>query len=1225
MNVASGTGDFMLTRGGGGGMSGSASGNISIAGASADVQFGGNYSVAVGGGAVKVTGTGDTLTLFGQTLSGNFSFTQAPGAVSLHVNSLNLSLGSGLVMVTGGAADLAITNGAVSGSASGTLSVGGGESGVGFGGTVMAVFGAGGVSVTGTGIEIDIAGQKLTGDVAFSRDTATGILAVGISHMTLSTPAVTVNGQLLVMPSGLSGQLTGTGSIGGVNGTITVSFGNGTFTAAAGVSTQFSENLGPIAVSGKIAAQGSTGGSANVSLTNLQLSLGNGLLVVTGGSATLGYSGGKVSGTAMGMVMLNGVPGLSLGGDVTVTFTPTTIRVAGVSDSITVLGQTLSGDFTFTDNGDGTIGVAVNNLALALANSISLANGSANLTIGGSGASRGVSGTGSGDLALALPGVSFDSTFGLRIDTTGGNSTLVISGSPHLTVGGLTLSGSFTVQKVTTGDGKSTVSLVASNVSTMIGDAQTGVQVSGAGGAILFLPTGVALDLYGSASLIGVTGLTLGGHVHVRLNTTAAAVNETVPAPDLAHPGQTVNQALTLTANEKDVTGTATLAIGDGNGAEFVGLTGGFSFSESQTVVGNVTTTRVLIAAAGLEAFLGDGPARLGDGTINPSAAGVLISNANLGLVVYSTIDRTNVASPRHTSDYALDASGHAALLGVTGLTLSGNLAVRANTAGAVRDTVNVPDPANPGSTTPVTISFTGNEQSFAGTGVTLAIASPSDPTQQFVSLAGDFSFTRTVSGATSRIAVAASNVGAFVGVGGTNPIGLQVAGGSLGLVLVKQGAAAMTYAIAASGNVSLVGIPGLYVGGVLSVQSNTTASQQTNPNDAAHPIPTGGPTANVTGMTVKILDSNNNPVLAISVDATITKTGGLVDINATRAEFTLTANGAQLVDLTGAVDFTVGASGFNLGAAGFQVTGFSILSSGSGAAPNVSTADTSSPAANLTVGGGPGGQTLVHQGVSPSSGSAGQPGSTGSMASVPTPTLPSGTPRKIGPLSLYNLAPVFRNFSFNNGQLLVDLGLKADAAVLTFGSGGSGGSSGSGGASAGGTQAVLTGITGTFQLSVGVDFSSFRITHFGPTGKFSFQANQFVLDVPHVVNVTASNIVIQYDPNADSTQKLISIDSATITVPIGQSGNGIQGMIAPITDANGAHVPGLTIYGDHFQLGRGTIRYLGTLSFSSLAQFTNPFVSIADLSVSFNGSIAFNGSITLGADSVKLGAALSR
>ncbi len=228
----------------------------------------------------------------------------------------------------------------------------------------------------------------------------------------------------------------------------------------------------------------------------------------------------------------------------------------------------------------------------------------------------------------------------------------------------------------------------------------------------------------------------------------------------------------------------------------------------------------------------------------------------------------------------------------------------------------------------------------------------------------------------------------------------------------------------------------------------------------------------------------------------------------------------------------------------------------------------------------------------------------------MPTPT---GTPRKLGPLSLYGLAPVFNHFSFSNGQLEANVGLSASAAVLKFGSGS--------GNNPGGTTAILNNVAGSFQLAVGVDLHSFRVTSFGASGLFALTAGQFVLDVPHVVNVSAQNIAITYNPGADNTQKLISIGSAIITVPIGSGGQtGIQGSIASITDSNGNTIPGLAVYGDHFQLGRATIKYLGNLSLGGLVKFTNPFVSITDFSASFSGNIAFNGSISFGADGVTLG-----
>jgi hypothetical protein len=90
-----------------------------------------------------------------------------------------------------------------------------------------------------------------------------------------------------------------------------------------------------------------------------------------------------------------------------------------------------------------------------------------------------------------------------------------------------------------------------------------------------------------------------------------------------------------------------------------------------------------------------------------------------------------------------------------------------------------------------------------------------------------------------------------------------------------------------------------------------------------------------VDDLTFAIRDSSDRPVLSIGVDATIQRVGGVLSIDATRAAFNLTVDGQEIVDISGTVQFTLGANGFNLGARGFQITGFSILSSGSGAAPN--------------------------------------------------------------------------------------------------------------------------------------------------------------------------------------------------------------------------------------------------------------------------------------------------
>ena len=178
-------------------------------------------------------------------------------------------------------------------------------------------------------------------------------------------------------------------------------------------------------------------------------------------------------------------------------------------------------------------------------------------------------GTGSATVSVTLPNpnlLSFTSTVGVSIDTThGGQNILVTLGTQttpaSLTVGGQTIMGAFTFQKTTTSDGKSNIELLASNVSAFFGGGGTGLQISGGHGAILILPTGVALDIGGMASLIGITNLTLTGTLDVRINNTGAAVKETVQAPG-ASPTQTIPETLTFAANELDVTGSAVLAIG---------------------------------------------------------------------------------------------------------------------------------------------------------------------------------------------------------------------------------------------------------------------------------------------------------------------------------------------------------------------------------------------------------------------------------------------------------------------------------------------------------------------------------------------------------------------------------------------------------------------------------------------------------------------------------------
>ena len=64
-----------------------------------------------------------------------------------------------------------------------------------------------------------------------------------------------------------------------------------------------------------------------------------------------------------------------------------------------------------------------------------------------------------------------------------------------------------------------------------------------------------------------------------------------------------------------------------------------------------------------------------------------------------------------------------------------------------------------------------------------------------------------------SQMTVGAVGVTLFLGAGsGTNQVGVQVSNGTFGLALFKSANSATSYALSASGNVSLVGIPRTYI-----------------------------------------------------------------------------------------------------------------------------------------------------------------------------------------------------------------------------------------------------------------------------------------------------------------------------------------------------------------------------------------------------------------------------
>ena len=178
----------------------------------------------------------------------------------------------------------------------------------------------------------------------------------------------------------------------------------------------------------------------------------------------------------------------------------------------------------------------------------------------------------------------------------------------------------------------------------------------------------------------------------------------------------------------------------------FVSVSGNFGFQKTRETKAGVTTSRLLVGVSELNAFFGDAGSA-GDDT------GVRVTDGTLGLLVNKT---GNAAAT-----YALDASGSAALVGISGLTLGGSVEIRKNTTGPEVKQTTIATPGDD-----VTFSFSSSEGSLQSVGGALTL----DVTD-FVSVKGNFGFQKTsetkAGVTTSRLLVGVSELNAFFGDAG--------------------------------------------------------------------------------------------------------------------------------------------------------------------------------------------------------------------------------------------------------------------------------------------------------------------------------------------------------------------------------------------------------------------------------------------------------------------------
>ncbi|HRA75297.1 MAG TPA: hypothetical protein PLE12_03570, partial [Propionicimonas sp.] len=1247
------------------------------------------------GDYLSVTVTGLALAIGGQSFRTDLAFDRravlaadgslpATPSFDLTVGFSNLSLrltaaGRDVVVVSGGSGTLAVIGarpglpGGVAGTVSATVTIDvpgvtfGGSFSVAFNGlartvTVVGTDLAPGIAVAGTGIVLEIGGQRLVGNVGFAKNTASGAisLVVADARLTLGDGAttfatVTASGALLITRTGLAGSLVASLAL---NETLSKDF-----SLAATVVLQVNTTAAAV---------------------NTELSIG-------GVAATLAVPAGTLR-----------------------------VQVGLPSDParITLFGQSLSGVVLFeqtrTAAGTRVVRLGFSDVSLFLGDAgaagddsddvgLRLSNGSGVILV----LPTGYAGELTGTVALVNLPVGFSSDLSLQVNTLGVavNQTVTFSGAdgtaattrtltlakgPYLrlaasnldfTIGGVALHGDLAFDRFGP-TGHQVTRLAVAGVS--IGSSQDvggdNPGLSGASGALVVFAartaTGAGTTVTGGVAgvltgriAVGGGSFAFGASVGFSINTTGVAVNQTIAVGD-------TTVAVALAANPRFAFIVQDLDFDFGDILEV--RAGQFQIGSDGTFSGT-----------GLELFIGKGPSRLADGTANPDAIGVLITGASIAFV-------------KGTTGFALVATGTFALLGLDGLSVSGTVAFAVNTSGAT-----LTPPVVPGSGTAATPLAAGS-YSFRASNLVIAVAG-------VFSLAGTLSLTRApngdlsvvVSPAAVLVKVGDTRVASLLGYGSftisattgfrlttfkvtgfeffptTDPLTgsvdnptvfptadlvtplraavVQTAVGTITVVFndpngvglneatitdaaaelqvlvngtavalsgapVKLAATTWQYTLAApiSGNalVTVRFIAGAFAdnGGNLTSGEDeyfvvfTPTATQTRPG----PVATLASPANGATITVGQLNAQRY------LDVTWTSLDGNPIDKATLAvalaPFTLTGSG--VADLKRDSDGRP-----------TLVGGAPLLISGRGDDATTVTyryffADSDTSNATGLFGTG----TVL---VSFTGGRVATVAADGTRATNPAnqsqsftidPSAPGEKTTNgsfsLGPLTLQNPAVGLADFGFADGMVVLSISLSVNRASLAFGRGAATNTTGTTTAQTGsGITVDLIGVQGTFGLAVDVFGLLSGKVRVEPTGAWSLQVASLTAEIPNVAQLTAGGVVIGYDPDAAAGQELLRINTATITLPR----FGVTGRLRPYNPATRSNidanndatlaaglVPGLVVRDNGFSLGTAELVYRSPSS-------TLPAGATGDqLSTTGGGKLSFGGILVL--DDLRVG-----
>ena len=777
--------------------------------------------------------------------------------------------------------------------------------------------------VEAVGVSASFLGQTLTGDFAFERTTRTApggtgtvpVVRVGATNVAF---ALTAGGQPVVTLSNGSGLmlLAGTGVAADLSGTIAVSIPgvgltgslrlqlNTTGAAVNEVLRVGSADLllsvpAPTSPATSFLRLSGTGISLDVlgqqlsgdvsfardgttttiTVANGALSIGGGLVQMANVAANLTIAPTGSFGNFSGKVTL-GVPGVAFAAAANLTVTidtrPATqkLRVEGTNVDLTIAGQTIRGNFVFERSVVGTATV----VKIAIAERPAQPRAESSTITGASGqfviAPDGVAGQIDATASVNLPGLMTASNVAVAVQVNtrpapvdetfalGGTTTrlqlpagpfvrvkIVVPDNQPLTI--LTtarLSGTLLVEQA----GAQTIVAVTGLKAWLDGDATP--EITSGEGAFVVNPagaSGVAGFVSGSVSIGAGGAVGVSGEVLLRLNTTAGAVDQTVTV------GSRTLVVKFATGNVIEVAvSNARITI-----ADFVSIEGSVSFTD-----GAVPGTKVF-AGENLTIFLGRGPLKLDDGTTNPLATGVALTNGRIGLV------KNDAAGT-----YALVAEGTVSLVGIPGITIGGTVSVRVNTLGtAIDQTLTIPGSSGPG----IQVKFTDGltVKRFEVTDAQISVLGQS--------ISGNLLFDRSPSG---DVTIAVSDLGLSLG-------GVTVSEGQGAFILTAAGVAAQVSAD--------VKLPNDIFEGQLSLAINTTAAPVSRTlavggQTIALDLP-AGPYLRLEGTQLALAFAGQSLTADIAVERRTT-TGGttVTTIALANVNLALTAGGTEIAKLSG-------------------------------------------------------------------------------------------------------------------------------------------------------------------------------------------------------------------------------------------------------------------------------------------------------------------------------------